>query len=325
MWGQVLAPFEGYARSLATYFTNLSDPDVTTLQSFKDGASVAGNGFLAAAGLLPAGAWTHLGRVTGVTTIGRAVTTSIAESQAGQRIAAVVERAKDKIAAVRPGALTAEEAARAAAIRARAQAGQEVGEAEARWFSEKVAGQTEFVWHKTKPSDVGLIFTKDNAGRMQARTETYVYGTTKEVNSAWRRMLAGSRSGSTEGVNIIFQGPAAALFSRHMPQGFYTLWKTAANQRITNGAGDIIITAWKKDPESSAIIVTGARMATREEGRFAIELSTVLRHPEVKRATRFLALDVPASLAVGAEILVIGTDGQIIEMVPGLALETAAR
>lgn len=323
MWRTLPAAYEGYERSVETYFQNLADPNVSTLQSVRDGAAVAGNGFLASMSLLPTSAWTAMTRVSGISSLSTRVASAVAESRTGQRISALVERARERIAVLRTGGLTAEEAARAAGIRARAQAGQGVGEADARWFSEHVAGQTEFVWHKTRPADLDLIFTSKNAGRMQARTETYVYGTTKEVNSAWRRALAGSRRGGGDGVNIIFQGQAASLFSRHMPEGFYSSWKFLANQRITNGAGDIIITAWKQDPASGAIMVTGARMATAEEGRFAIQLSTILRHPEVKRAARRFAVDMPITLTAIGEFLVAKTDGEILEMVPGLSPDPA--
>lgn len=218
-----LENFENAAFNMSSVF---SDPASTAADKWRAVGSTAGNGALTVAGLLPVAAWTKLAEVSQVSRLTRLVTGS-------SRATAV--------------------SSEAASLQARLDAGEVLTREEYGRLAELTGGESNVVFHTTD-----ALPEIQQSGRVAATTESFVYGSRRQINSLWRQFLSGVRP--KEGL-VVFQGQAAELFRAHEVRGMYSAFKRLAGQQITSGAGDIIITKAVFNAETKTLMILEARMA----------------------------------------------------------------
>lgn len=279
--------FENSAFALSQ---SAADPGVSRWQTAKDAGAVAGNGFLAAAGFIPASAWAKAAQATKL---------SDAAAWTSAKVASLF-RGKPPI--------PPEVAARIAELE-RKSLTQPLTREEVTWLGDASRGKAKIVVHTTKSESVASI---QGSGRVAATTEAFVYGSRKVIQSTWQRILAGV---PPKDALVVFQGQAETLFARHEIRGAYSWFKSAA-QLTTNGSGDVVIVRAVYNAETKVLTIFEARMATAaDDARFILN-----KWPKTRMWGRRVVLDPLVTTAAGfipASTAATAAGGNIFEYVLG--------
>lgn len=261
-----LDKFENSAFELSQ---SAADPSASKWQVAKDAGAVAGNGFLAAAGFIPASAWAKVASVTKLSDAAAWTTGKVASLFRGKP------------------PLSPEIAARIADLE-RKSLTQPLTREEVAWLGEASNGKAKVIVHTTKSADMTKI---RESGRVAATTESFVYGSRRVIASKWDQLLSGV---PPKDALIVFQGQAESLFARHEVTGFYS-WMKSAAQMTTNGSGDIVIVRASFNAETKVLSVLEARMATAaDETRFILN-----KWPKTRMWGRRVVLDPLITTAAG--------------------------
>lgn len=267
-----------------------SDPNTSGWQVAKDAGAVAGNGFLAAAGFIPASAWAKVASVTKISDAAAWTTGKLASLFRGKP--PVSPEIAARIADLERKSLT-----------------QPLTREEVAWLGEASNGKAKVIVHTTKSSDMAKI---RESGRVAATTEAFVYGSRRVIASKWDQLLSGV---PPKDALIVFQGQAQKLFTRHEVTGVYS-WMKSAAQMTTNGSGDIVIVRASFNAETKVLSVLEARMATAaDETRFILN-----KWPKTRMWGRRVVLDPLITTAAGfvpAAGAAAANDGNIFEYVLG--------
>jgi len=275
-----LDKFENSAFELSQ---SAADPSTSKWQVAKDAGAVAGNGFLAAAGFIPASAWAKVASATKISDAAAWTTGKVASLFRGKPpvppevVARIAELERKSLTTP----LTREEAA---------------------FLGEASKGKAKIVVHTTtsesmakiRPVEAGEVVSAKEAatrGRVAATTESFVYGSRRVIASKWDQIKSGV---PPKDALVIFQGQAETLFARHEVTGVYS-WMKSAAQLTTNGSGDIVIVKAVYNAETKVLSVLEARMATAaDETRFILN-----KWPKTRMWGRRVVLDPLITTAAG--------------------------
>lgn len=279
--------FENSAFALSQ---SAADPGVSRWQAAKDAGAVAGNGFLAAAGFIPASAWAKVAQATKLSDAAAWTSAKVASLFRGRP--PVPPEVAARIVELERKSLT-----------------QPLTREEVTWLGDASRGKAKIVVHTTKSESVASI---EASKRVAATTEAFVYGSRKVIQNTWQRILAGV---PPKDALVVFQGQAETLFARHEIRGVYSWFKSAA-QLTTNGSGDIVIVRAVYNAETKVMTIFEARMATAaDDARFIMN-----KWPKTRMWGRRVVLDPLVTTAAGfipASTAASAAGGNIFEYVLG--------
>jgi hypothetical protein len=296
-----LDKFENSAFELSQ---SAADPGASRWQVAKDAGAVAGNGFLAAAGFIPASAWAKVAQVTKVSDAAAWTSGKVASIFRGKP--PMSPEVTSRLAALEQKALTTP-----------------LTKEEVAWMGQASGGKSNIVVHTTTPESMAKIRPVEanevltaeeiaKRGRVAATTESFVYGSRRVIASKWDQIRSGV---PPKDALVVFQGQASQLFAKHEVTGVYS-WMKSASQVTTNGTGDIIIVRAQYDATTQVLSVLEARMATAADGTVFM----LNKWPKTRLWGRRVLLDPFVTSAAGfvpSAAVASATGGNIFEYVLG--------